>query len=111
MFTYQLSVPHVIHSVRYHDLASAFQLGNNAADTNNNITSDTILLHHLQKLQDVGYRDIEIVNSADMTVNLTVPQANQTIAAILAKFFEMKYSTASAPDEIITGFFISTSTN
>ncbi len=112
MFNCQLSENHVIHIVRYHDLASALQLGNNAALTNNNITSDTILLHHLQKLQEVGYRDIEIVNSADMTVNLTIPQANQTIAAIPAKFVEMTYTTASsAPDEIRTGYFISTATN
>jgi hypothetical protein len=113
MFNCQLSQNHVIHIVRYHDLASALQLGNNAAAlANNNITSDTILLHHLQKLQEVGYRDIEIVNSADMTVNLTIPQANQTIAAIPAKFVEMTYTTASsAPDEIRTGYFISTATN
>jgi hypothetical protein len=112
MFNCQLSENHVIHIVRYHDLASALQLGNNAALTNNNITSDTILLHHLQKLQEAGYRDIEIVNSADMTVNLTIPQANQTIAALPAKFVEMTYTTASsAPDEIRTGYFISTATN
>ncbi len=111
MFNCQLSENHVIHIVRYHDMASALQLGNNAAVTNNNITSDTILLHHLQKLQEVGYRDIEIVNSADMTVNLTAPQANQTIAAMPAKFVEMTYTTASAPDEIRTGYFISTATN
>lgn len=112
MFNCQLSQNHVIHIVRYHDLASALQLGNNAAAvTNDNITSDTILLHHLQKLQEVGYRDIEIVNSADMTVNLTIPQANQTIAAMPAKFVEMTYTTASAPDEIRTGYFISTATN
>jgi hypothetical protein len=112
MFNCQLSENHVIHIVRYHDLATALQSGNNAAFTNNNITSDTILLHHLQKLQEVGYRDIEIVNSADMTVNLTIPQANETIAAIPAKFVEMTYTTASsAPDEIRTGYFISTATN
>ena len=112
MFNCQLTENHVIHIVRYHDLAGTLQLGNNAATvTNNNITSDTILLHHLQKLQEVGYRDIEIVNSADMTVNLTIPQANQTIAAMPAKFVEMTYTTASAPDEIRTGYFISTATN
>ena len=112
IFNCQPSQNHVIHIVRYHDLASAFQSGNNAAFTNNNVTNDTILLHHLQKLQEVGYRDIEIVNSADMTVNLTIPQANQTIAAIPAKFVEMTYTTASsAPDEIRTGYFISTATN
>jgi hypothetical protein len=113
MFNCQLSENHVIHVVRYPDLASALQLGNNAAAfTNNNITSDTILLHHLQKLEEVGYRDIEIVNSADMTVNLTIPQANQTIAAMPAKFVEMTYTTASStPDEIRTGYLISTATN
>jgi hypothetical protein len=112
MFNCQTSKNHVIHIVRYHDLGSTLQLGNNAvAVTDNNMTSNAILLHHLQKLQEVGYRDIDIINSADMTVNLTIAQANQTIAAMPAKFVEMTYTTASVPDEIRTGYIISTATN
>jgi PKD repeat protein len=39
------------------------------------------------------------------------PQTNQTIATVPAKFVEMTYSTASAPNVIREGYFISTATN
>jgi hypothetical protein len=110
-FSCQMSENYVIHIVRYPDLDNLLQLSNNATVTNNSMTSDSVLSYHLQKLQEVGYRDIEIINSADMTVNLTIPQANQTIATMPAKFVEMTYTTATAPDEIRTGYLISTATN
>jgi hypothetical protein len=47
-----------------------------------------------------------------MTVNLTMAQANQTIATLPARFVEMIYTTASsAPDEVKRGYFILTATN
>jgi hypothetical protein len=74
-------------------------------------TIDNILSYHLQKLQEVGYRDIEIVNSIERTVNLTNAQTNQTIQTVPAKFVEMTYSTVSAPNETREGYFILTATN
>jgi hypothetical protein len=107
----QMSENHVIHIVRYQNLDSTIQLDNNTAVISNGLTNDNALSYHLQKLQEVGYRDIEIINNADMTVNLTMSQANQTIATMPAKFVEITYTTASAPDEIRTGYLISTATN
>ena len=103
----------VIHIIRYPDLR-ARPLANNITTTNNNMTTttiDNILSYHLQKLQEVGYRDIEIVNSIERTVNLTNAQTNQTIQTVPAKFVEMTYSTVSAPNETREGYFILTATN
>jgi hypothetical protein len=107
---------YVIHIIRYHDLDNRLPAANNVTTTtssNNNsiITNDNILLYHLQKLQEVGYRGIQTVNNADMTVNLTNPQTNQTIAVVPANFVEMTYTTAIAPNEAKSGYLISTATN
>jgi hypothetical protein len=104
----------IIHIVRYHDLDTRLPATNNVTTTsnsNNIMTSDNILLYQLQKLQEVGYRDIEIVNSSDMAVNLTNPLTNQTIATVPAKTVEMTYSTNFAPSEARNGYLISTATN
>jgi hypothetical protein len=103
----------VIHIIRYPDLRTR-PLANNITATNNNMTTttiDNILSYHLQKLQEVGYRDIEIVNSIERTVNLTNAQTNQTIQTVPAKFVEMTYATVSAPNETREGYFILTATN
>jgi hypothetical protein len=107
---------YVIHIIRYHDLDNRLPAANNVTTTSSNnnsiITNDNILSYHLKKLQEVGYSDIEIVNSADMTVNLTNPQTNQTIATVPAQFVEMTYSTASAQNEARrSGYLISTATD
>jgi PKD repeat protein len=101
----------IIHIVRYPDLDNRLQVGNNGTTANNNnMTIDNILLYHMQKLGEVGYRGIEIVNSTDTTLNVTDPQTNQTITIVPAKFVEMTYSTVSAPNEIREGYFILTAT-
>src|SRR5829696_3294067 len=105
---------YVIRIVRYPDLDTRFKAANNVTTNSNNnssVTNDNILSYHLQKLQEIDYRGIQIVNSADMTVNLTNPQTNQTIATVPAKFVEMTYSTAIAPNETRSGYLISTATN
>jgi hypothetical protein len=94
-----LGAQDVIHIIRYPDLETRIQ-------TANNITT-----YYLQKLQEVGYRGIQTVGSADMTVNITNPQTNQTTATVPAKFVEMTYSTNFVPNEIRTGYFILTATN
>jgi hypothetical protein len=115
MFSCERSENYVIHIIRYHDLDNRLPAANNvttnSSRSNTIMTNDNILSYHLQKLQEIGYRDIEIVNSADMTVNLANPQTNQTIATVPAKFVEMTYSTASAPNEVKSGYLISTATN
>jgi hypothetical protein len=113
----QGSENYVIHIVRYPNLEYRLQeyrlqVGNNATTSNNGIiTNDNILLYHLEKIQEVGYSDIEILNSTDMTVNLTNPQTNQTIATVPAKILEITYSTAIAPNEARSGYLISTASD
>ena len=75
------------------------------------MTIDNILLYHMQKLQEVGYNGIEIVNSTDTTLNVTDARTNQAIARVPAKNVEMTYSTNFAPNETRTGYFILTATN
>jgi hypothetical protein len=105
----------VIHISRYHNSDNRLPAANNATTSSSNsnsiMTNDNILSYHLQKLQEVGYSDIEIVNSTDMTVSLTNPQTNQTIATVPAQFVEMTYSTASAQNEARSGYLISTATD
>ena len=95
----------VIHIIRYPDLDTT---------TNNNMTTttaDNILAYHLQKLQEVGYRSIQIVNSTDVASNLRNPETNETIMTVPGRLVEMTYSTNSTPDEIKRGHFILTATN
>jgi hypothetical protein len=99
----------VIHIVRYPDLDTRLLANNVTFD--DNMTTDNILSYHLQKLQEVGYRSIQLVNSSDTTINVANPQTNETIATVPARLVEMTYSTNFAPNEIRTGYFISTATN
>jgi hypothetical protein len=111
----------IIHIVRYPDLNTTIQATNNVTTTNNTTTNNNdntmsidnnILSYHLQKLQEVGYSGIEIVNSTDTTLNVVNAQTNQTIAIVPAKSAEITYSTNSAPpNETRTGYFILTATN
>src|SRR5829696_4321407 len=103
----------VIHIVRYPDLDNRLQPANNVTTTSSNsiTTDDNILLYNLDKLREVGYMDIEIVNSTDMTVNLTNPQTNQTITTVPAKTVEMTYTSTIAPNEARSGYLISTATD
>jgi hypothetical protein len=114
-FSCEGSQNYVIRIVRYPDLDNRLQAANNvtsnSSNNNSSMTNDNILSYHLQKLQEIDYRGIQIVNSADMTVNLTNPQTNQTIVTVPAKFVEMTYSTAIAPNETRSGYLISTATN
>src|SRR5215213_7956774 len=106
----------VIYIIRYPDLDARIPAASNvttttATSSNNNITTDNVQSYHLQKLQEVGYRSPQILNSTEVRLNLTNPQTNETITTVPAKFVEIAYSTNSAPNETRTGYFISTATN
>src|SRR5215217_2494069 len=100
----------IIYILRYPMLDTKLQSAF-GVNINNGITTDNVLLYHIQKLEQVGYRSMQIVNSTETAVNLTDPQTNQTIQTVPAKFVEMAYSTASAPNEARGGYFILTATN
>ncbi len=108
----------LINIIRYHHSDDRLPAANNVTTTtttttssNGIMTNDNILSYQLQKLQEIGYRNIDIVNSTGREVNLTDPQTNQTIATVPAKFVEMTYSTVSAPNETRSGSLISTATD
>ena len=128
----QVAQKEVVHIVRYPNLDTGIQAANNSNSTtatapptsgasfnNNNqtiattTTIDNILAYHLQKLQQVGYNSIQIVNNVDTSVNLTMAQSNQTLTTLPAKFVEMTYTTASSapPGETKRGYFLLTATN
>src|SRR5215203_1070384 len=91
----------VIYIIRYPDLDTRIQAASNVTTTatsgNNNITTDDIQSYHLQKLQEVGYRSPQILNSTEVRLNLTNPQTNETITTVPARLVEIAYSTNSAP--------------
>ena len=89
----------VVHVIRYPDLVTRIQ-------PDNNITA-----YHLEKLEEVGYNNIQIVNSANRTVNIRNPITNETITSEPAKFVEMTYRIVSNPNEARRGYFILTATN
>ena len=101
----------IIHIIRYPNLGA--RLGITVNDIRD-LIPDSILEYEIQKLQEVGYRDINILNSTDTTINIhyttteDVPAANVTVPA---KLIEMTYSTNSAPDEMRRGYLILTATN
>jgi hypothetical protein len=101
----------IIHILRYPNLGT--RLGITLEDVRNNIPGD-IVRYHNQKLQEVGYRDIEFVNSTRGRININyttaegVPVAEATIPA---RIIEMTYSTSSAPNETRRGYLILTATN
>jgi PKD repeat protein len=103
----------IIHIIRYLDLETRLQAAtNNVSSTNsNNMTIDNILFYHLQKLEQVGYRGIGIVNNTDTTLSVINAQTNQTIAAVPAKNVGIIYNTNIAPNETRIGYFLLTATN
>ncbi len=103
----------VIHIIRYPDLDTRL-FANNVTTTNNTsttTTADNILTYHLQKLQEVGYRSMQIVNSTDVTSNLRNPETNETITTVPGRLVEMTYITNFTPDEIKRGHFVLFATN
>jgi hypothetical protein len=106
----------VIHILRYPEPDNNRIPGANndtaaiPVSSDNIITNDSILSYQLKKLQEIGYRDFEIINNTDTTVNLIDPLTNQTVTSVPAKYIEMTYSSASAPNEPRVGYLISTGT-
>jgi hypothetical protein len=106
----------IMHIIRYPNLGARVAI---AFDEINTTISDSILEYVIQKLQEAGYRDINIINSTDTTINvhyINETQAEnflgvQQEATVPAKLVEMTYSTNSAPSEIKRGYFILTATN
>ena len=102
----------LIHIVRYPNLGARLGISSEDIITIDNNTPDTILAYQMKKFQEVGYRDIRIVNITDTTINVIGTGSNHNvIATVPAKLLEMTYSTDSAPNETRRGYLISTATD
>jgi hypothetical protein len=110
----------VIYIVRYPNVGARLGLASDGITTITNDTIHDILSYQIQKLQEVGYRDIQILNSTDTTVNIDISTEagisndnDNTVpaATVPAKLVEITYSTNFAPNEIRTGQFILTATD
>ena len=112
----------VIHVVRYPNLGATVGLTSDDifAIINRNTIPNAILTYQLQKLQEVGYRNIHIVNSTDTTINVDLStglnnnnNAVSTATAttrVPAKLVAMTYSTNLAPNATKIGYFLLTAT-
>ena len=101
----------IIHIIRFPNLGA--RLGIAVTDIRNTIP-DSIFEYEIQKLQEVGYRNINVVNSTYMPIVLNYTTTEDVPAAeviVPGRFVEMTYSTASAPDEIRRGYLFLTATN
>ncbi|MFL6482176.1 MAG: PKD domain-containing protein [Nitrososphaera sp.] len=105
----------VIHIVRYPNLGAKLGFTPQDIVTDDDITTDRILAYQMQKLQEAGYRNIQIVGSTDTGINVDVStgiDSNNTLTATLpAKLVEMTYSTNLDPYRTKTGYFISTASS
>src|SRR5215212_11316137 len=108
----------LIHIIRYPNLGARLGLTSDDifAIINRDTIPNAILTYQIQKLQEAGYRDIQIVNSTDTTINVDISTGlnnnnNNAIAAgtaatttttttrVPAKLVAMTYSTNLAPNE------------
>src|SRR5215210_7637279 len=118
----------VIHIIRYPNLGARLGLTSDDifAIINRDTIPNAILTYQIQKLQEAGYRNIQIVNSTDTAINVDISTGfnnnnnNNAITAgtattttttrVPAKLVAMTYSTNLAPNETRIGYFILTAT-
>src|SRR5215213_2945319 len=119
----------VIHVIRYPNLGARLGLTSDDifAIINRDTIPNAILTYQIQKLQEAGYRNIQIVNSTDTAINVDISTGlnnnnnNNAIAAataatttattrVPAKLVAMTYSTNLASNETRIGYFILTAT-
>src|SRR5215211_4478113 len=112
----------LVHVIRYPNLGARLGLTSDDifAIINRDTIPNAILTYQIQKLQEAGYRDIQIVNSTDINNNNNNNNDNNAIAAgttattittrVPAKLVAMTYSTNLAPNETRIGYFILTAT-
>jgi PKD repeat protein len=104
----------MIHILRYPNLAARIGLSLEDIIRTDNVSAGVILAYQMQKLQEAGYRDVRVVNSSDITINVdfgTGLENNITTARLPAKLVELTYTTNRAPDEPKRGYFVSAATN
>src|SRR5215210_7873940 len=95
----------VIRIIRYPNLGARLGLTSDDifAIINRDTIPNAILAYQIQKLQEVGYRNIQIVNSTDTTIDVDISTGLNrnaiatTTTIVPAKLVAMTYSTNLAP--------------
>jgi hypothetical protein len=104
----------VIHIIRHPNMSARIPIDFSEL---NNTVPDSVLEYVIQKLQEVGYRDINVGNSTDTRISLGYVNKTQAAqlgapdATIPARLVEITYATNSAPSEIRRGYFLLAATN
>ena len=102
----------MIHIVRYPNLGATLGIDSDDIITNEETTADSILAYQMQKLQEVGYRDIRIFNRTDTKINVVGTALNNSaIGTVPARQVEVTYTTNFAPTDIRRGYLLSTATD
>ena len=97
-----------MHIIRYPNLGA--RLGIALADILD-VIPDSVLEYQIQKLQEVGYSPIEIVNVTGTVIPVHYSDASGIPATVPARLVEIIYSTNSSPNEMRRGYIILTATN
>jgi PKD repeat protein len=120
--TCQGSEGNIVHVLRYPNLSNTVGFTSDDVVNDYDNTMNAILSYEIEKLQEVGYQDIQVVNSTDTAINVDIStpalymvdnditNALPPSVAIPAKIVKMTYTTTSAPDETRTGIYLLTST-
>ncbi len=101
----------IIHIIRYPNLGN--RLGVGVEDINNMIPA-SVIEYQIQKLLEVGYSNITLVNTTNprININYSTPEGVRTAeATIPARLIEITYNTGSDPSELRRGYLILTATN
>src|SRR5918994_3362639 len=114
----------VIHIIRYPNLGARLSFTIDDIINDFDDTANTILSYQMQKLREVGYSDIQIVNTTDARIPLDISLSgtnndddnNDELppASVAARLVEMTYRTttaSSAPSELKTGYYLLTASD
>jgi PKD repeat protein len=111
----------IVHILRYPDLGAGVGFASDDTNSDFDDAANTILSYQIQKLQEHGYIDIQIVNSTDTTYTTDISTAasdvnDDNIDALPssieapARLVEMTYNTSFAPNEMRRGYYLFTAT-
>jgi plastocyanin len=103
----------VIHIIRYPNVGARFGVASADSNATDALTSDDVFDYQLGKLEQVGYKDFNIVNSTDSEISIDTSlfgtnSEDDEISELRvpAKLLGLTYSTNSAPNETRSGYLM-----
>ena len=107
----------IIHIIRYPNVGARFGFASGDTNATYIISPDDVFDYQLDKLQQAGYKDFNIVNSTDSEISIDTSlfgtnSEDDEISdlKVPAKLLGLTYSTNSAPDETRSGYLMLTAT-